>query len=142
MADNVSLDLAGSRFERIAARAEESLCPLAIVDRTRRVFLQHCVRSEDFLGHLLEALVILTPEDLENGTFGYRDGSGTAARDGADLIQAEHLEFGISLREFLPHDRILAERLAIPAHLLRKQHQPVEGSPVENRDAGSKRCAF
>src|SRR5579862_3318108 len=107
MSDDVALDLGRAGLDGVAARAQIGVGPLAFVEGAVATLGQLGVGAEDLHGHLLEALIELTPEDFLDGAFGAGLAGFDDAADDAHLIQAHDFDFGVALREFLADDGIV-----------------------------------
>src|SRR5580658_1617553 len=120
MSDDVALHFGSTGFDGIAARAQVSVGPHAIVNGARIAAQQLAVRAEYFLRDLLEALIELAPENFLDAALGAgHAGSGETA-EGAHLIEAHDFDFGAALREFLANDGILRGRPAVALNALRE----------------------
>src|SRR5262249_44068314 len=137
MANNVSLDFTCAGLDRVPARAQKAVGPVAAVDGVKRTLLECRLWSQNLLRHLLEALVVLAPEDFKNGTFRTWHSGGTDLRHRTQLVHAEILQLRVCLRQLLPHNRILAQRLPVSRACFGEGHQAVEHSSIDDRDACS-----
>src|SRR6266700_1630988 len=142
MPDDISLNLGRARFDRIAARAQVSVSPHTFVDGVIIAGLQLRVRSHQFLGHLLEALVQFTPENLLNGPFRAGHSGGADATEGAHLVAAHNFNFRIALRQLLSEDRIFRGRAAITARRARPFDQSLHVAAINNLKARAERAAL
>src|SRR5579864_4662633 len=103
MSDDISLNLGRACFNGVAARSQERVSPLAIVDGVAVAFRKLRVRAQQLGSHLLEALIQFTPKDLLNGSFGAGQSALADTSNGAHLVQAHDFDFDIALSELLPH---------------------------------------
>src|SRR5579883_2681393 len=137
MADDVALDLAGSGFDGVAARAQIAVGPLAFIEGVRRSVRELAVRAEHFHGDLLEALVEFAPEDFLNGALRAGDSGFVDSRKRAHLVAAHHLDFGVHLRELLTDNGVVRA----PA-LTRDFEQAVELAAIVHLKRGAESSAF
>ncbi len=70
MSDDISLNLRRARFDRVAASAQISVRPLPFVEGIGRAVRQLTVRTQNFHGGLLKALIQFAPENFLNRAFG------------------------------------------------------------------------
>src|SRR5271157_3910371 len=106
MADDIALHLARAGFDGVSACTQIAVGPKPFVDGVGIACHELPVRTENFLGDLLEALVELAPEYFLDGAFGAGDASGSDTAEGAHLVEAHDLNFRAALGEFLADDRI------------------------------------
>src|SRR5437763_1074582 len=106
MADDVSLDLRSSGFNRVSARPQIRIGPLAIVESEFTASFQLRKRPQYLLCYLLEALVQLAPEEFLDGAL--RPGSALVIHtaDGPNLVEAHDFDFGVDLRQLLTNHRV------------------------------------
>src|SRR5215472_3217177 len=113
MSDDVALNFRRACFNGVAARAQVTVSPHAVVDCVVVPGLELSVGSQQFLGDLLEALVQLAPEDFLDRAFRSGHAGGADTAESAHLVAAHDLDLGVALCQLLADKRIFRGRTAI-----------------------------
>src|ERR1700722_862057 len=124
VADDVALHFGSAGLDGVAASAQVTIGPGAVIHGVRIVAEKLAVRAENFLGHLLDTLIQFAPKKFLDRAFGARNASGGHAAERAHLIEAHDFDFGVSLGQFLADDGIFRGRLAVSLKLFGKLDQP------------------
>src|SRR5450432_1957448 len=100
------------------------------------------VRTQQFRGYLLEALIQLGPEDFLYRAFGPWHALLINTCDGAHLVQPHDLDIDKALGQLLPHYRVFRSRSAVPLDGVRELDQPIELALENDLHAGAERGAL
>src|ERR1051326_576097 len=142
MSNNIALNFRCSGLNRIAARAQVSIGPHAIVDGVIVAGPKLPVRPQQLLRDLLEALVQLAPENFLDRSLRPGHAGSADAAEGAHLVAAHDLDFRIALRQLLSDNRIFRRRPAVALRLLCQIDQPLHVAAVGDLQTGAKSSAL
>jgi len=121
-----SLDFTRARFDRVAARPQISIDPLAAIE----LLLLGAV-PQDLHGRPRLPLVHLAPKQLQDRSLGPRRCVVRDPRQGPIRVQPEDLQFQVRLGDFLPVDRVLRQRLAVLSERLGSLNQLIRAHEQE-----------
>src|SRR5205823_5798910 len=134
---NVPLNLRRARLDRVAARTEITISPHSVIDRVAVRPFELAVRSEQFLRYLLQPLVQFAPHEFLNRTFRTRDAGRGKAAERTHLVEAHDLDLGVTLRQFLPDDRILCGWTTVSFNAARQLDQSLDVAAIDHLESGA-----